>query len=83
MFSIVDIRSVKFSKNYYMMFCLLILLVGGCQPKVYLMPPPIGIDPGGNLFDLSDNDRDGNLLHTLYATNRGGTFHPHPFIWTI
>ena len=70
MSSIVDIRSMKFFKNYYMMFCVLMLLVGGCQPKVYLMLPPIGIDPEGYLFDLSENDRDGNLLHTLYATNR-------------
>ncbi len=70
MFSIAEIRSIKFLRNYYVVSCVLLLLVSGCQPKVYLMPPPIGIDPGGNLFDLSENDRDGNLLHTLYATNR-------------
>jgi len=70
MFSVDDFPSMKFLKNYYLMICVLLLLVSGCQPKVYLMPPPIGIDPGGKLFDLSENDRDGNLLHTLYATNR-------------
>ena len=47
MFSVADFRSMKFLKNYYLVFCVLMLLVGGCQPKVYLMPPPIGIDPEG------------------------------------
>jgi len=43
----------------------------GCQPKVYLMPPPVGIQPGGQLFELSSEDtKDDNLLYTLYATNR-------------
>ncbi len=45
-------------------------ICAGCQPKVYLMPPPIGIQPGGDFFHLSKDTIDGNLLYTLYATNR-------------
>ena len=46
------------------------ILIAGCQPKVYLMPPPIGVQPGGKFFDLSNDPKDDNLLYTLYATNR-------------
>lgn len=50
---------------------ILVIFFTGCQPKVYLMPPPIGIQPGGKLFDLSSEDtKDDNLLYTVYATNR-------------
>lgn len=45
-------------------------LVSGCQPKVYLMPPPVGIKTGSELFNLSKDNEDDNLLLTLYATNR-------------
>ncbi|BHH84770.1 alpha/beta hydrolase [Desulforhopalus sp. 52FAK] len=34
------------------------------------MPSPIGIQPDGVLFDLSEGSTDENLLYTLYATNR-------------
>lgn len=51
--------------------CLCLLLVTGCQPKVYLMPPPIGLQPDIDFFHLSgDSNLDGNLLYSLYATNR-------------
>ena len=55
------------------LFGLVILAIffAGCQPKVYLMPPPVGVQPGGELFELSSEDtKDDNLLYTLYATNR-------------
>jgi hypothetical protein len=42
----------------------------GCQPKVYLMPSPVGMRSGAPLFDLADDNKDENLLTTLYATNR-------------
>ena len=29
------------------------IFFAGCQPKVYLMPSPAGIVPGGELFNLS------------------------------
>lgn len=46
------------------------MFFAGCQPKVYLMPSPAGIVPGGEFFNLSANNKDDNLLYTLYATNR-------------
>jgi esterase/lipase superfamily enzyme len=49
---------------------LLASMFAGCQPKVYLMPPPIGIQPEGVFFHLSERTIDENLLYTLYATNR-------------
>lgn len=57
------------SANYFVLFTTTFILIG-CQPKVYLMPAPIGIDPDGFVFELSDNEKDNNLLYTLYATNR-------------
>lgn len=51
-------------------FFLLLLFLAGCQPKVYLMPPPIAIGPGTDYFDLIDDNKDDNRLNTLYATNR-------------
>ena len=47
-----------------------ILSITGCQPKVYLMPSPVGIKPGADWFNLSQGTTDDNLLYTLYATNR-------------
>ena len=29
-------------KSYYSFLPLLLLLLSGCQPKVYLVPPPVG-----------------------------------------
>ena len=46
------------------------MFFAGCQPKVYLMPSPAGIVPGSELFSLSADNKDENLLYTLYATNR-------------
>ncbi len=34
------------------------------------MPTPVGLDPGGEFFLLSEENIDENLLYTLYATNR-------------
>lgn len=42
----------------------------GCQPKVYLMPSPIGFEEEPIGFHLSEDSIDANLLYTLYATNR-------------
>lgn len=58
------------SKVIYLVFVVVITFLSGCQPKVYLMPPPIGIKAGGELFNLSKDNEDDNLLLTLYATNR-------------
>lgn len=54
-------------------FTLLLLVLTGCQPKVYLMPPPVSILEEKDFFDVTEDNKDGNLLNTLYATNR------HPF----
>ena len=52
---------------------LLLLVLAGCQPKVYLMPPPVSLLEESGFFDYTENNKDENLLYTLYATNR------HPF----
>jgi hypothetical protein len=41
----------------------------GCQPQVYLMPSPVGLEKGGDLFYLTERDEEANQLHTFYATN--------------
>ena len=48
----------------------LALLHAGCQPQVYLMPSPVGLEKGGELFYLTERDEEANRLHTFYATNR-------------
>lgn len=53
-----------------LVICLTALAVAGCQPKVYLMPSPVGLKPEAKLYDLSEGGKDDNLLYTLYATNR-------------
>jgi len=60
------------SKNLYTQltaFALLLFLCG-CQPRVYLMPPPVSIKSSKFYFNLSQDNKDENLLYTLYATNR-------------
>lgn len=47
-----------------------VLLLSGCQPKVYLMPSPIGLKPGTPFYDRTENNKDDNRLTTFYATNR-------------
>lgn len=49
------------------------LILTGCQPKVYLMPPPVTIVEESGFFDFTEDNKDENLLYTLYGTNR------HPF----
>lgn len=61
---------MAFSIMRYSFFLLSLLLLSACQPKVYLMPAPIGIEPNGGFFLLSKENIDDNLLYTLYATNR-------------
>jgi esterase/lipase superfamily enzyme len=51
-------------------FLIITAFLGGCQPKVYLMPSPVGIIPDGKLFQLSEQWEYDNFLVTLYATNR-------------
>lgn len=60
--------NTKFKHLFYL--CLVALILAGCQPKVYLMPPPIGLQPDTDLFNLTENNKDENKLFTLYATNR-------------
>ena len=59
------------NKGHFFILLVLLMLLAGCQPKVYLMPPPVGLHPESQLFYMSDEDKkDDNLLYTLYATNR-------------
>lgn len=55
---------------FFAIFLVISLFLAGCQPKVYLMPSPVGITPDGKLFQLSEQSEHDNLLVTLYATNR-------------
>ena len=48
----------------------LFIILSGCQQKVYLMPSPVGLHSGNELFAVRDDNIDENLLYTLYATNR-------------
>jgi len=51
--------------------CIVVLLfLCSCQPKVYLMPTPVGIGKDSMIFELTDDNKDENLIYTLYATNR-------------
>ena len=60
------------SRAHLFILPLLLTLLGGCQPKVYLMPPPVGLqsDTESQFFHMSEDSTDDNLLYTLYATNR-------------
>jgi len=58
------------SRKHAFFLPLLLLLLSGCQPKVYLMPPPVGLQVDSTLFNLSEENKDDNLLYTFYATNR-------------
>lgn len=57
-------------KGHSLLLVLYCIFLGGCQPKVYLMPSPVGLEPGGEWFDLTEDNKDDNLLYTLYATIR-------------
>lgn len=46
------------------------ILLSGCQSKVFLMPMPVAIQSDTTFFDMSEGNKDENLLYTLYATNR-------------
>ncbi|BHH85956.1 alpha/beta hydrolase [Desulforhopalus sp. 52FAK] len=59
--------------KYSFTIVLLFLALTGCQPKVYLMPPPVTLLEESDFFDFTEDSKDDNLLYTLYATNR------HPF----
>lgn len=59
--------------KYSCLIVLLFALLTGCQPKVYLMPPPVILTEEGDFFNFTEDNKDDNLLYTLYATNR------HPF----
>ncbi len=61
---------ISYTKNI-LITCLTFFFLAGCQPKVYLMPPPTSLQPNDNFFHLSgESNQDDNLLYTLYATNR-------------
>ena len=59
-----------FSKAKIIFLLLVFFLITGCQPKVYLMPPPVGITSESELFKSGKENFDENYLKTLYATNR-------------
>lgn len=56
--------------KYIFAMGLLLAFITGCQPKVYLMPPPVSLVENSSFFDLTEDNKDDNLLYTLYATNR-------------
>ena len=77
-----QLKRIKF--KLFFLVCSHILLLMGCQPQVYLMPPPIGLQPGTNYFNLSRNNKENNRLSTFYATNRiPNTFSHHNDGYTI
>jgi len=57
-------------KNITLVSLIFCTLLAGCQPKVYLMPPPVSLNPGNPVFSMGEANQDENLLYTLYATNR-------------
>ncbi len=57
-------------KNGFIPLILCCLFLSGCQPKVYLMPSPVGLGVESELFSYTKELEDENLLYTLYATNR-------------
>ena len=67
---LIRVEVMIFKKLYTGIMLLLCIFAVGCQPKVYLMPSPVGMRSGAPLFDLADDNKDKNLLTTLYATNR-------------
>ena len=56
--------------KYIITIGFLLALLTGCQPKVYLMPPPVSLTENSSFFDSTEDNKDDNLLYTLYATNR-------------
>lgn len=56
--------------NYYLVFICSCLFLSGCQPKVYLMPSPAGLQHDSEVFTLTKEGIHANLLYTFYATNR-------------
>ncbi len=59
------------SRTYLFILSLLLIALAGCQPKVYLMPPPVALQSNvDEFFHMSEESKDDNLLYTLYATNR-------------
>jgi len=57
-------------KNYFFPLLFGFIFLVGCQPKVYLMPSPVGLEPENELFGKTQELQDENFLYTLYATNR-------------
>lgn len=66
------------SKSRLLILLVFLLFLTGCQPKVYLMPPPASLKPGSQFFDLSEDSLDDNLLYTFYVTNRSPFADPNP-----
>ncbi len=60
----------RVDKKYFFLLLATVFMISGCQPKVYLMPPPVSIRTSEKYFDLTKENKDGNLLYTLFATNR-------------
>ena len=57
-------------KGHIFVLLIISMFLAGCQSKVYLMPPPVGLHTDSRFFYMSENEKDDNLLYTLYATNR-------------
>ena len=60
----------SFTRTWLLHLAWVSLLLGGCQSKVYLMPAPVSLGSDAEFFELSEENRDENLLYTLYASNR-------------
>ena len=56
---------------YRLLFLVLLATTtSACQPKVYLMPSTVSVIADGDIFHLTPEAYDENLIGTLYATNR-------------
>ncbi len=60
----------KPTRTFVLTLFLLSFFLLGCQPKVYLMPPPVGLVYNKHFFEMSSETVDENYFYTLYATNR-------------
>lgn len=66
----VRLKNVGKVDGQLLLLVFLSFVLSGCQSKVYLMPSPVALEPGGDLFAQTLNLEEDNLLYTLYATNR-------------
>ena len=67
------IRIMALKRKYINVAFLLLFLVVGCQPKVYLMPTPTALQTGKHdPFAINPELEESNKMVVAYATNRMG-----------